>query len=298
MKQIRKGIILAGGNGTRLYPLTLSTSKQLIPIYDKPMIYYSLSTLMQADIRDILIITNPIYIDNFKNLLGDGSQFGINFSYTIQKNPEGIAQSFLIAENFINQKPVALILGDNLFYGSGLTNLLIKSSRQLSGATIFAHRVKDPNRYGVVEFSKDGLAKSIEEKPKIPKSKYAVTGLYFYDENVVDYAKSLIPSARGELEITCLNEIYMRQNRLKVEILDSGTTWFDAGTFDSLHESSSFIQTLQNRQELKIGCPEEIAFKKGWIDKNSLINQASMLSKSAYGNYLIKISEEIRENTF
>ena len=298
MKQIRKGIILAGGNGTRLYPLTLSTSKQLIPIYDKPMIYYSLSTLMQADIRDILIITNPIYIDNFKNLLGDGSQFGINFSYTIQKNPEGSAQSFLIAENFINQKPVALILGDNLFYGSGLTNLLIKSSRQLSGATIFAHRVKDPNRYGVVEFSKDGLAKSIEEKPKIPKSKYAVTGLYFYDENVVDYAKSLIPSARGELEITCLNEIYMRQNRLKVEILDSGTTWFDAGTFDSLHESSSFIQTLQNRQELKIGCPEEIAFKKGWIDKNSLINQASMLSKSAYGNYLIKISEEIRENTF
>ena len=292
MEKINKGIILAGGTGTRLYPLTISTSKQLIPIYDKPMIYYSLTTLMLADIRDILIITNPNHNQNFRDLLGDGKNLGMNFSYAIQENPDGIAQSILIAEEFIEKQSVALILGDNIYYGSGLSKKLTCAAKQSEGATIFACRVKDPNRYGVVEFYSDGRAKSIEEKPINPKSNYAITGLYFFDKNAVNYAKGLKPSERGELEISSLNEAYLKENNLKVELLDRGITWFDAGTIDSLHESSSFIQTLEHRQGMKVGCPEEIAWKKGWIDINKLKTLASSMKNSSYGDYLNKLAAD------
>ena len=290
----RKGIILAGGKGTRLYPITLAMSKQLMPIYDKPMIYYPLTTLMLANIRDILIISCPRFINNFKNLLGDGSQYGINLSYECQEKPEGIAQSFLIAEQFLNNSPCVLILGDNLFHGVGLSKILEIASGNKNGATIFASQVKDPKRYGVVEFSKDGIAIGIQEKPIKPQSKYAVTGLYFYDEKVVDYAKNLSPSNRGELEITCLNEIYLKKNNLKVEVLGRGISWFDTGTFESLHEASSYIKALDIRSGLKIGCPEEVSWRKNWITSSELEFLAKSLKKSGYGEYLMSLLQDAK----
>ena len=288
----RKGIILAGGNGSRLYPITKATSKQLIPVYDKPMIYYPLSTLMLAGIKDILIITTPHDKEIFRELLGNGSQFGINIKYKIQSKPEGIAQAFLIAEDFIEDTSVTLILGDNLFHGDFLVNRLQKNFLLNEGASIFAYPVSDPERYGVVEFDSKGIAYNIEEKPKNPKSKFAITGLYFYDNTVVKKAKKLKPSYRGELEITDLNKMYMKEGKLIVEKMSRGMTWLDTGTTDSLHEASSYIRLLEKRQGLKIGCPEEVAWRVGFIDDEQLYSLSIDLTKSGYGQYLQNILNE------
>ena len=293
----RKGIILAGGNGSRLYPITKATSKQLIPVYDKPMIYYPLSTLMLAGIRDILIITTPNDRDTFEKLLGNGSQFGINIKYKIQTKPEGIAQAFLIAEEFIKNSSVTLILGDNLFHGDFLVNQLQKNYLSNEGASIFAYSVSDPERYGVVEFDSKGKAYNIEEKPLNPKSKFAITGLYFYDNSVVEKAKKIKPSDRGELEITDLNKMYMKEGKLNVEKMNRGMTWLDTGTTDSLHEASSYIRTLERRQGLKIGCPEEVAWRMNFIDDDQLYSLSIDLKKSGYGEYLQNILNESKNSS-
>ena len=293
----RKGIILAGGNGSRLYPITKATSKQLIPVYDKPMIYYPLSTLMLAGIREILIITTPNDRDTFEKLLGNGSQFGINIKYKIQTKPEGIAQAFLIAEEFIKNSSVTLILGDNLFHGDFLVNQLQKNYLSNEGASIFAYSVSDPQRYGVVEFDSKGKAYNIEEKPLNPKSKFAITGLYFYDNSVVEKAKKIKPSDRGELEITDLNKMYMKEGKLNVEKMNRGMTWLDTGTTDSLHEASSYIRTLERRQGLKIGCPEEVAWRMNFIDDDQLYSLSIDLKKSGYGEYLQNILNESKNSS-
>ena len=284
----RKGIILAGGTGSRLYPITKASSKQLLPVYDKPMIYYSLATLMLAGIREILIITSLEEQKKFQDLLGDGSQFGINLKYKHQRKPEGIAQAFIIAEEFINNSPVCLILGDNIFYGEGLKKLLRNLNKSLI-STIFAYRVSDPTRYGIVTFSKNKEVLDIQEKPKSPKSNFAITGLYFYDSTVVEKAKKISPSQRGELEISDINLLYLKEKKLKVELFGRGMAWLDTGTIDSLHEASSFIKTLENRQGIKICCPEEIAWRNGWINDDKLISLANKLTKSGYGNYLLSL---------
>jgi len=283
-----KGIVLAGGSGTRLHPLTLAVSKQLMPIYDKPMIYYPLSILLMADIRDILIISTPHDTPNFKKLLGDGSAIGCHFEYAVQHEPNGLAQAFVIGDNFIGKEKVALILGDNIFYGRGLQQLLIDSTDP-DGGIVFAYHVKDPERYGVVEFDEDMHALSIEEKPKHPKSSYAVPGLYFYDNSVVEVAKMMKPSARGEYEITDINKYYLNKGKLKVGVLSRGTAWLDTGTFSSLIQASQFVEVIQERQNLRIGCIEEIAYKKGFIDASQLRKVAAPLLKSGYGQYLLNL---------
>ncbi len=287
-----KGILLAGGTGSRLSPLTKSLSKQLLPVFDKPMIYYPLSTLMLAGIREILLITTPRDIDSFKNLLGDGSLWGMSIEYAIQPEPKGIAQSFLIAESFLNNSPTTLILGDNLFHGNDLVRKLSKSDLDKKGGTIFSYFVRSPERYGVVEFDKDRNVICIEEKPKFPKSRYAVTGIYCYDNTVVERAKNLVPSYRGELEITDINQSYLNEGNLKVEILGRGMAWLDTGTFDSLQEAGIYIKTLEKRQGLKVGCPEEIAWRLGWIDEEKLLALAKPLTNSGYGKYLESLIEE------
>lgn len=286
-----KGIILAGGSGTRLYPLTMVTSKQLLPIYDKPMIYYPLSTLMLAGIRDILIISTPQDLPNFERLLGDGSRYGINLSYKVQPSPDGLAQAFILGEEFIGNDNCAMILGDNIFHGNGLTKQLKKAVKNEGRATVFGYYVEDPERFGVVEFDKDGKVISLEEKPENPKSNYAVTGLYFYDNKVCEYAKSLKPSARGELEITDLNKIYLEEGRLDVITLGRGYGWLDTGTVDSLSEASEYIKVIETRQGLKISCLEEISYKNGWIDKETLLESANAYGKSPYGQHLKNVAE-------
>jgi len=286
-----KGIILAGGSGTRLYPLTLITSKQLLPVYDKPMIYYPLSTLMLAGIRDILIISTPVDLPNFKALLGNGNEMGINLSFEEQPSPDGLAQAFIIGEDFINGDSCAMILGDNIFYGNGFTELLHRAIRKTEGATVFGYYVEDPERFGVVEFDEDGKAMTIEEKPKEPKSNYAVTGLYFYDNRVVELAKKVKPSSRGELEITDLNKMYLEDGNLDVVTLGRGYAWLDTGTMDSLVDAATFVQMIEKRQGIKISAPEEIAYRNGWIDKGQIMQAAEKYGKSTYGHHLKKVAE-------
>lgn len=288
-----KGIVLAGGSGTRLYPITQGVSKQLLPVYDKPMIFYPISVLMLAGIRDILLISSPEDISSFQRLLADGSQFGINISYEIQPSPEGLAQAFIIGEKFIGDDNVCLVLGDNVFYGQGFSPKLKRASEHKNGATVFGYEVKDPERFGVVQFDKEFKAISIEEKPTYPKSNNAVTGLYFYDNDVVAVAKSIKPSSRGELEITCINNAYLRRGDLRVEVLGRGFTWLDTGTHDSLLEASHFVQTIEHRQGYKIACLEEIAFNNGWINEVELEKQANLFTKTHYGQYLYSLLEQI-----